>query len=76
MRSVYNPAGNNNNNNNNNNYKNSSRPHTNHVVGMPGSGSHYSVMGRSQDPRSSMFGSSLNLNGKNIYLLSLFPYKT
>ena len=34
------------------------------VTGMPGAGSQYSVMGRPQDPRSSMFGSSINLNGE------------
>ena len=34
------------------------------VAGMPGAGSQYSVMGRPQDPRSSMFGSSINLNGE------------
>ena len=33
-------------------------------AGMPGSGGHYGVMGRTQDHRGSMFGSSLNLNGK------------
>ena len=33
-------------------------------LGMPPSGGQYSVMGRHQDPRSSMFGSSINLNGK------------
>ncbi len=33
-------------------------------AGMPGSGPQYSVMGRPQDPRSSMFSSSLNLNGE------------
>ena len=33
-------------------------------AGMPGAGSQYSVMGRPQDPRSSMFGSSINLNGE------------
>ena len=33
--------------------------------GMPGGGGQYGVMGRHQDPRSSMFGSSLNLNGKH-----------
>ena len=33
-------------------------------AGMPGSGGHYGVMGRAQDHRGSMFGSSLNLNGK------------
>ena len=56
MRSVYNPAG-----------KNQGILHhlSYHLTGMPGAGSHYSVMGRSQDPRSSMFGSSLNLNGEN-----------
>ena len=32
---------------------------------MPGGGGQYGVMGRHQDPRSSMFGSSLNLNGKH-----------
>ena len=32
---------------------------------MPGSGGHYGVMGRGQDHRpSSMFGSSINLNGE------------
>ena len=38
---------------------------------MPGAGSQYSVMGRPQDPRSSMFGSSINLNGQfpSLYLL-------
>ena len=34
------------------------------VTGMPGAGSQYSVMGRPQDPRSSMFGSSISLNGE------------
>ena len=35
------------------------------IVGMPGSGGHYGVMGRGQDHRpSSMFGSSINLNGE------------
>ena len=34
------------------------------IAGMPGAGSQYSVMGRPQDPRSSMFGSSINLNGE------------
>ena len=38
--------------------------------GMPGTGGHYGVMGRSQDHRSSMFGSSLNLNGE--YLVTLW----
>ena len=38
--------------------------------GMPGSGGHYGVMGRSQDHRSSMFGSSLNLNGE--YFTTLY----
>ena len=38
--------------------------------GMPGAGSQYSVMGRPQDPRSSMFGSSINLNGEFRSLLS------
>ena len=37
---------------------------------MPGSGGHYGVMGRSQDHRSSMFGSSLNLNGE--YFTTLY----
>ena len=39
-------------------------------TGMPGAGSQYSVMGRPQDPRSSMFGSSINLNGEFCSLLS------
>ena len=38
-------------------------------TGMPGSGGQYSVMGRHQDPRTSMFGSSLNLNGKRYRVL-------
>merc|ERR550534_1493710 len=44
---------------------------------MPGAGSQYSVMGRPQDPRSSMFGSSINLNECYNILLSPagLPYK-
>ena len=74
MRSVYNPAGN--------------KLFAKHFIntkyfnpiffkllaysGMPGSGGHYGVMGRSQDHRGSMFGSSLNLNGK--YPVPSYPW--
>ena len=37
------------------------------MPGMPGGGAQYSVMSRPQDPRTSMFSSSLNLNGKRAY---------
>ena len=59
MRSVYNPAG-------EGFFKSfkDSFQMTADYLGMPGAGSQYSVMGRPQDPRSSMFGSSINLNGK------------
>ena len=65
MRSVYNPAG-------EGFFKSKfggifskdSFQMTADYLGMPGAGSQYSVMGRPQDPRSSMFGSSINLNGK------------
>ena len=45
------------------------------TVGMPGSAGQYSsgLMGRHQDPRSSMFGSSLNLNGRS-YLLGVLVF--
>ena len=43
---------------------------------MPGSGGHYGVMSRSQDHRTSMFGSSLNLNGEYciLYFVTLSFY--
>ena len=43
-------------------------------AGMPGSGGHYGVMGRTQDHRGSMFGSSLNLNGKYLTYIQLLLF--